>query len=100
MRCFSHFLLLIPYTSLLGMHIAGYEMVLGDLNQRRDPRPADLVLTFIAAVGKPALVGQVDRRGDLTLQRDPLPFVIQIRHRDRGEQRSGVGMDWIGKQLF
>ena len=52
-----------------------------------------------AAARETAGLRQIHGGGNLTLQDNPLSPVFQLRHRNGAEQRLGVGMGRMGKEL-
>ena len=70
----------------------------GDLHQRRN-RLA-LVAGILAALEEAALVRHIDGRSDLALDGDALLLYAQLGNGDGGQQRLGIGVQGIGKQLL
>ena len=78
---------------------AGDKVVRLHFNQLRVMDPARFV-GVDAARGESALVRKVNGRCNLPLQNNALCFVMDIRHRDGGEQRLGIRMDGVFKQTL
>lgn len=68
-----------------------------DLDKLRHFTSAHVVSADKAALGKPALLGRLDRRCDLAFELDPLSPVSEFRNRDGREQRLCVGVDRFSK---